>query len=192
MTVEGRISETAGRPGGAIRTVGTERPVAIIGCGQWLRGDDQAGLRVAERLAAGQLAAGPTALAASVSIRTTCAPSAELFVDAPPEALLIVVDAARSSDDFAPGTVRRIEYGADGARLPASCRTDTHAMSVEAALALAHELGMLPRTVWIYAIAGSCWDEGAAMSAPVAAAVARAAEMIRHEVAWWIAGARAE
>jgi len=121
--------------------------VCIVGCGRWLRTDDQAGLLVARELQRTGLP--------RVRILLTEAPAMDLLNGLDGISLLILVDAARSDRDHRPGTWKKIDYLARRDRLKESGMNDTHGLGVEFALSLAREIGGLPPDVWIYAVAAA-------------------------------------
>ena len=130
-----------------------------------------------------------TSEAPGVEVRTSEAPGADLAAELEGVRLLVVVDAALAGDDFPPGTWRRIDYGRDDARLIARHlarpAVSGHTLGVAEGLELARALGVLPPTVWIYVIAGGDFGYGAALTAPVEAAVSTVADQIRADVAAW-------
>lgn len=158
--------------------------VLIIGCGRSHRRDDQLGLLVAERLSA--------TLSSRARVLQTESPGADLLTELAGVELLIVIDAARG---LPPGSWRRFERfpGADGSRLefagwdghPGSC----HALGVADALVLGDRLGLLPREVWIYAVAGSDFGYGAEISASARPLIGDVAAAIAAGVASWCARA---
>jgi hydrogenase maturation protease len=152
--------------------------VCVFGCGRWLRRDDQAGLMVAEKLAQADL---PEA-----DVRATESPAADLIADLDGVGLLVVVDAAQSGPNVPAGTWRRLEYGADpgriGARPPP---VDVHQLSVDTALRLAAEMGLLPPEVWVYAAAAGDCGYGEAMTPAVEAAVSELARRIPADIEAW-------
>ena len=152
--------------------------VRVIGCGRWIRGDDQVGLLVAEALARLRLP--------RTQVETTEAPGAELFDGLRPEDLLILVDAASARNTQPTGSLVRIDYRSAPDRIGTRCRTNTHTLSVDAALELGLELGMLPADVWIYVVAAEDFGFGEEVSAPVADCIPEAVRRIRHDVEAWL------
>lgn len=135
--------------------------IVVVGAGNPDRGDDGAGVAVAECVAAAGL------------------PGVRVAVDRGDPVALIdvwegahslwVIDACRSGAP--PGTVRRFD---PAVTRPRALRT-SHGLSVVDAVELARSLGRLPARVWVYVIeAGSC-DPGASLSDPVVAAVQQVA-----------------
>lgn len=158
----------------------TIAPILIIGCGRKFRGDDQLGLMAAELLQTrrGDLPTGATIIASE-------SPCATDFVDCEPHHLLILIDAARAASGFPAGSVRRIDYHRQPDRLLDDLRTDTHTLGVETALRLGDALGLLPRDVWIYAIACDHFEFGDAPDQSLRAAVDNAANQIIADVTHW-------
>jgi hydrogenase maturation protease len=133
----------------------------IICVGNELRGDDAAGLAVAERLRARGLAA---------------------VVEQPPNLIdvwagmddVVVVDTVRSGTT-PPGTVHRI----DAARgpLPAEMRSgSTHLLGLAEAIELARVIGALPARLRVFGIEGSAFGCGEPLSDQVERAVGQVAD----------------
>lgn len=137
----------------------SERRV-VIGVGNPYRGDDGAGLAVAERARA--------CLPAEVDV-LECEQEPTRLLDAWEAAeAAVVVDAVVSGAP--PGTVHR--YDASDSPLPARVfRSSTHAFGVGDAVELARTLGRLPSRIVVYGVEGANFEAGAALSPPVLAAV---------------------
>ena len=117
-----------------------------------MRGDDAAGLVVAERVG-------------GVAHEGECSPLIDLW-DGRDE--VVLVDAAASG--AAAGTVTRFEAGDE--RLPARMlRSSTHAFGIPEAIELARSLDRLPARVTVYAIEGADFSPGGRMTAAVERAV---------------------
>lgn len=151
--------------------------VRIVGCGRSLRSDDQAGLIVAEALAFDP----PT----DCVVEATESPLADLPTSSSDADLLIVIDACLATPQLPAGRWRRIEYHGDDGLLRARRRCDTHTISVDAALELASQLGTVPPECWIYALSGTTFEYGEALSPPVAAAINPLAARIRADLRQW-------
>lgn len=132
----------------------------VIGVGNRWRGDDAAGLAVADRVR--ELAGG------TIATRTH-EDEASGLVDAwEGAARAVVVDAATSGAPA--GTVHRFAAATDP--LPANrLRSSTHAFGVPDAIELARALGRLPERLDVYAIEGAEFAVGAALTPTVARAV---------------------
>lgn len=146
-----------------------DRPL-VIGFGNRLRGDDAAGLAVAERLR-GRLP-GATVLASE-----TVPP--DLFSWWGPTSRVVLVDAACGV--LAPGAVHRF----DALEAPLPCellRVSTHTGGVAEAVELARALASLPRELVVYGIEGAAFEHGAPLSAPVARAVDEVVERVVAEL----------
>lgn len=139
----------------------------VVGFGNRLRGDDEAGLLVAE-LVRGKLP-GATVLALD-------AVPLDLYTRWTPESDVVLVDAARSGS--APGTVHRFDTMARP--LPAELlRLSTHAGGLAEAVELARALACLPAALVVFAIEGESFEPGARISQSVARAVLEvAAEVV--------------
>lgn len=145
--------------------------VLIIGVGNPSRGDDAAGLLVAERL-------GPR-LPPGVTVRA-CSGEATSLMDAWAAApAVILVDAVLSG--AAPGTVHRLDAAAEP--VPGSfLRCSTHSFGVADAIELGRALATLPQRLIIYGIEGQDFGHGTELSPPVAAALPRVAGRVLAEL----------
>lgn len=152
--------------------------VLIIGCGRWLRLDDQVGLVVAESL---RRSAPP-----GCRVLLTEAPAADIPGRLNGVELVVLVDAARSNDRHPPGSTERLDFAEHRAHLRSRADTDTHCLSVDLGLSLASEMGWLPSTVWIYAIAADDCGHGEELTPRVAAAAKEAARRIMDDIAAWM------
>lgn len=148
--------------------------VCILGCGRWSMGDDQAGLRAAELLAARGL---PGCL-----VRVSESPGTDL-----PDGsfatfdMLILIDAAPASPTHPAGTVHVFEYPRDAERLPARRGTDSHSFGVAAGLRLAQALGVLPGRVRIYVLFGEAFERSLEMSREVELGIKKLAEQVAKD-----------
>lgn len=143
----------------------------VIGIGNADRGDDAAGLLVAQRLAARR-------------------PPGVVVVESGGEAgalldawrgtdFVVVVDA--TSGAGRPGSVHR--YEADARPLPASFgHASTHSLGLAAAVELARALGELPPRLVVVGIEGHDFGAGAALSPEVRQGLDRAFELVRGEL----------
>ena len=154
------------------------RSVRVIGCGRRFRRDDQVGLVVAEAIAALQ--------PRQTQVQTTEAPCADLFDGLRTDDLLILVDAARAGSELPGGSLVRIDYRDAPQRIGQKCRTNTHTWSVDAALELGEQLGMLPEDVWIYAVAAEDFAFGDELSEPTAGCIQEAARRICSDIEAWL------
>ncbi len=151
--------------------------IVIVGCGRWLRGDDQAGLLAAEALLGMKLP--------DVRVYASESPAADIALYAADARMLVLIDAARAGPDLPAGTWRRLDYRDMKSRLRESTSASAHTISVATALALAERLGTLPSQVWIYAIGAQSTEPGSTISAVVARAVQDVSAAIRHDVIDW-------
>jgi hydrogenase maturation protease len=145
--------------------------VVVVGVGNAYRGDDAAGLAVAERIR-GRVPVGVAVV--------ECEQEPTRLLDAWHAAdVALVVDAATSGAP--PGTVHR--FDTSEGPLPARVfRSSPHAFGVGDAVELARALGRLPGRVVVYGIEGADFTAGAALSAPVEAAVGRVVAEVEEEV----------
>jgi hydrogenase maturation protease len=151
-------------------TIGDE-PVVVVGVGNSYRGDDAAGLLVANTLA-GTLPDG-------VALHR-CEQEPSRIMDAWGGAeAAIVVDAV--SGDEPPGTLHLFDASTEP--LPARAfRSSTHALGIGEIVELARAMGSLPRRVLVYGIEAGSFEPGHPVTPPVAAAVQAVAESIRADV----------
>lgn len=146
----------------------------VVGFGNRWRGDDAAGLAVAERLAerlAGRLP--------GVTVRACERPPPDLFAWWEPASRVVLVDAAAQAG--APGSVHR--FDAVAAPLPCELlRVSTHGGGVAEAVELARALGGLPRELVVFALEGASFEHGAPLSAPARRAVDEVVEALLAEL----------
>jgi hydrogenase maturation protease len=135
----------------------------VIGVGNALRGDDGAGIAVAQRLHGLACDEEPSRL-----IEAWEGAGAAILVDS-------VVSGAP------PGTLHRFDASTEP--IPArALRSSTHAIGLAETIELARALGKLPARVVVYGIEGASFDAGAALSPDVEAAVSRLVETIEEEL----------
>ena len=135
----------------------------VIGVGNALRGDDAAGLAVAEQVRA--------SVPDGVAVRV-CEEEPTRLIDAFGDAdVAFVVDAV--STGRAAGTVHR--FDASDAPVPSrELRSSTHALGIGEALELARALGRLPRRTVVFGVEGSDFVARDGMTPAVADGVAHA------------------
>ncbi len=168
---------------------GTTSPARalIVGCGRSLWSDDQAGLRVADHLAAQPLA--------GARVSRTEAPGGDILTELDGQQLLIVIDAARGTALGPPGRLTLIQLRARGRPADdprrvawiAESKASAHALGVMDALNVAESIGTLPPEVWVAAIRGRRFDFGEALSPEVASGLGAACEQLRQWLAAWLA-----
>jgi len=145
--------------------------VVVVGLGNPGRGDDGVGPAVAARV--GELLGDDGGLVRVVGHEDPV----ELLETWAGADLAVVVDAVRTGGE--PGTVLVLEAGGDAEPLTEEpwggpARGGTHAFGLAAAVELARVLDRLPSRVAVVGVEAAGWAAGAALSAPVAAAVPRA------------------
>lgn len=158
------------------------RKVLIVGCGRWLRRDDQIGLMVAQSLL--------TVTPPDSDVFMTEAPATDIPNMLNDKELLIIVDAARSGAGHPPGSFERLNYRDHFDSIRSRSERDTHSLGVDIGLTLAGELGRLPATVWIYAIAIEDCKFGEDTSPWFAGVAKSVAGRVRADVAAWAARRR--
>lgn len=146
--------------------------VVVIGVGNALRGDDAAGLAVAEAIRA----SAPDDVAVRV-----CEEEPSRLIDAFGDAeVAFLVDAV--STGAPPGTVHRFD-ASDAPVRSLELRSSTHALGIGETLELARALGRLPRRTVVVGIEGTDFVARDGMTPAVAAGVAQAAAALLEEVA---------
>jgi hydrogenase maturation protease len=146
--------------------------VLVIGLGNALRHDDDAGLEVARLVRA----------------RVDASAIAVLEYEGEPLGLIerwssataaILVDATRSG--AAPGAITRFDAAAGPMPSELGGSPSTHAVGLAEAVELARELGRLPARVVVYGVEGARFDAGSGLSPEVRAAVPSLAEAVARE-----------
>jgi hydrogenase maturation protease len=145
--------------------------VRVIGVGQRDRGDDAAGLAVAERLLA--------VAADTVDVVFGGADAAALLAQFEGVPAAIVVDCARGGG--APGSILRL--GADIACWPPARATSSHGNALADALALGAALGCLPPRLAVFAVVGQAFGRGAPLSPAVRLAIPELARQVMQAAA---------
>jgi hydrogenase maturation protease len=143
-------------------------PVRVIGVGNLLRADDAAGILVARRLRARP----------GVRILEQNGEPAALLEALRGARAAFVADAAAGSE---PGRVHRLD--AVKQTLPAGLfACSTHGVGVAEAIELARALGALPPVCLVYALEGTRFENGAALSEALARALPEAAARIEADL----------
>jgi hydrogenase maturation protease len=135
----------------------------VIGIGNALRGDDGAGVAVAERLRG-----------------VACDEEPSRLIEAWEGAeAVVLIDTVVSGAP--PGTLHRFDASAEP--IPArALRSSTHAIGLGETIELARALGKLPPHVVVYGIEGASFATGAPLSPDVAEAVSRLVNTIEEEL----------
>ena len=135
----------------------------VIGVGNPMRGDDAAGVAVAERLR--------DRVPAGVEV-VSCAEEPSRLIETWEGAdAVVLVDTVASGAP--PGTLHRFDAGAEP--IPArELRSSTHAIGIAETIELARALGRLPERVVVYGIEGGGYVPGSELTAPVEAGVEQA------------------
>jgi hydrogenase maturation protease len=146
--------------------------VVVIGVGNGMRGDDAAGLAVAEQVRA--------SVPDDVAVRI-CEEEPTRLIDAFGEAeVAFLVDAV--STGAPAGTVHRFD-ASDGPVPSLDRRSSTHALGIGEALELARALGRLPSRTVVFGVEGSDFVAREGMTPAVADGVARVSATLLKEVA---------
>ncbi|MBN2562508.1 MAG: hydrogenase maturation protease [Phycisphaerae bacterium] len=163
----------------------SEGRVVLVGCGRWLRRDDQAGLLVAGAIERGGWGRRPDDAPADIAIYATESPGVDLVTLLDGVDLLVVVDAAEQGPGYPPGGWQRIDYRRSPDRVKHSGGSDAHTLGVGTALELAGQMDRLPADVWIYAISVATVDYGEAVSAEVQEAIQSLSRRIPSDIEIW-------
>lgn len=155
-----------------------KKDICVVGCGRWLGGDDQVGLRVVEFLL--QESGIPNA-----RFVLTESPATDILDCLADASLLIVIDAAKPSRTQQTAPFARLDYWRNRDRIRCRAERDTHALSVDLALSVADELGLLPPEVWIYAVPVPIPELDDEMTESVAALIPQLALTIQSDVKHW-------
>jgi hydrogenase maturation protease len=137
------------------------RRTVVIGIGNRLRGDDAAGVLVAEQLR-------PRVPEGVEVVSCDEEPSRLMEAWEGAESVLLVDTV---SSDAPPGTLHRFEAGDE--TVPArTFRSSTHAIGIADTIELARALGRLPRRVRVYGIEAGGYETGSPLTPAVESAVA--------------------
>ena len=143
----------------------------VIGIGNRLRGDDAAGVVVAEQLR-------PRVRDGVEVVSCDEEPSRLMEAWEGAESVLLVDTVSSGSP---PGTLHRVEVGEQA--VPArTFRSSTHAIGIADTIELARALGRLPRRVRIYGIEAGGFTTGAALTPAVESAVAFLVKDVLHDL----------
>ena len=158
--------------------------VVVIALGNRFRGDDGIGPMVAERLRknSADRAGGGIDGCTVVEGKDDAMALVSAWENA---ALAVVIDAAVSG--AAPGTVRRLEAGAQPLSKDVA-RCSSHGLGLAEAVELGKALGRTPGRLVIFAVEAGTLEQGAAMSPQVAAAVDAVVRDVEAEVALFADG----
>lgn len=144
-------------------------PWTVIGIGNSLRGDDGVGTAVAERV---------RGMPGIERVIGDGDPFEVADLLSGPHNVLLI-DATRGGGE--PGAITVWEPAVSSSARP-RVGASSHGFGAEAAIELAAALGQLPQRVVVVGVEGACF-EGGGLSAPVAAAIERAAAAVAEVVA---------
>lgn len=146
--------------------------IVVIGVGNAIRGDDGAGLAVAEEVR--------NRAADAVDVRV-CEEEPSRLIDALGDAdVAFIVDAV--STGASGGSVHR--FDASDKAIPArELRSSTHALGIAETLELARALGRLPRRTVVFGVEGLDFTAHEGLTPAVADGVVHAAAAVLKEVA---------
>ena len=144
--------------------------VLVIGIGNELRGDDGAGIAVAQRLRA----------TAELDVRELRGEPTSLLDEWQNHDAVVLVDTMRSGAQ--PGTIRRIDASQSPIPSGLGGSTSTHAFGLAETLELARAVGRLPMRLVVYTIEGCRFEAGAPMSDAVRSGVDELAGRVLGEI----------
>jgi len=146
------------------------RGVVVIGVGNAFRGDDAAGLAIADRVVdLGQQNGIEVLSHAGESLGLL-----ELWTGA-----TAVLLAESIWSGVAPGTIVRVDASSD--QVPSAFEGfSSHAFGIAQAVELSRTLGTLPPTAVVFGVEGASYELGAPLSQPVLAAIDSAADLVRR------------
>jgi len=145
----------------------------IIGCGNRDRGDDQAGIVVAERL-----------LALGITAEVHNGDALELLEKWHADEDVILVDAVVTGSRC--GNLHVWDSGLSGDSLPHVAEpkaVSSHGLDIAKAIELGRALGRFPRRLRVYGIEGMRFDQGAEASPEVAETIDSLVRQIQAELA---------
>lgn len=158
--------------GDAMRSLRMKKSILVIGIGTEFRGDDGAGLRVAQGLQREDLPR-------SVAVREMKGDGAALMALWKDSSHVILVDAITAG--LPPGSVIRIDARKE--LVPASLfATSSHSFGLAQALAISLALNELPPCVTLFGIQAKSFQVGADLSPEVQKAVRETSDAIRSEL----------
>ena len=143
----------------------------VIGVGNPLRGDDAAGVSVAERL-------GPRVPDGVEVVSCNEEPSRLMEAWEGAESVLLVDTVSSGAP---PGTLHRFDAG-DEAVPARTFRSSTHAIGIADTIELARALGRLPHRVRVYGIEAGGFTTGAELTPAVDSAVAFLVKDVLHDL----------
>lgn len=146
--------------------------ILVIGLGNPFRGDDAAGLLVAETI--------QTLHFPGVRVVAGVSDGASLVVLWKEVASCYVVDCTVSGAPV--GTIRRYDVPKDSIPERLFSSFSTHAFSVTQAVALARQLGRLPERLVVFGIEGYCFETGRPPSPEVTQGVEAVVQQISADV----------
>ncbi|MHB9075435.1 MAG: hydrogenase maturation protease [Desulfobaccales bacterium] len=150
--------------------------IKVIGVGNAWRGDDAAGLMVAQRLRQEDFP--------SVEIAENPGTGGSILEAWKNAARVIVVDAVVSGGF--PGAIYRFNAHDPAASFPVASSASSHGWGVAEAVALSRLFQELPPVLIIYGIEGEDFTLGNGLSPAVAAAIPETARRIAQEIQTWL------
>lgn len=144
-----------------------QSPILVIGIGNENRGDDGAGLVVAQQIRAERLP--------HVRVVVQSGDAADLIDLWQQAQRVYLIDAMVTGASL--GTVQRFDIQA-GALHVHLAQTSSHLFGVAQAIELGRVIGSLPPSLIVYGIEGKCFEHGAGLSVEVEAAVNAVVEEI--------------
>ena len=150
----------------------------VVGVGRTRLGDDAVGIEVADRLR--------KSLAGLARVIVDASTGWEALNAIEDERLLVLIDAAQENEQLPVGSWRRFEFPNDQETIVKYSLRDTHTMSVDSMLRMGRALDWLPSRVWIYVIAGRCFQPETDLSPSIAAIIEPVAAQIETDIRSWL------
>jgi hydrogenase maturation protease len=149
-----------------------QNDILLIGAGNMYRSDDALGLCAAREVA--------RRMPGRVVVKEVDGGGTSMLEAWEGAETVLIIDAVRSGEPA--GTLCRID--ASTQRLPLRfLTTSSHSFGVAQAIETARELHRLPRTIIVYGIEGSSFEQGTGLSDPVIRSMPALIAMIEHDIA---------
>jgi len=148
--------------------------VRVVGLGSLHGGDDGVGVWAAETMR--------RILPPEVDVRIDATGGAGFHSWCEEVDVLVLIDAAEARPGFSPGTVLRVDYRAEPGAFQALAIPGTHGIGLPNTLALAKQIGVLPREVIVYAVAAERFEQGEPLSDAVCRSLMNLVRSVRSDI----------
>ncbi len=150
----------------------------IVGIGNRMRGDDAAGILLADALA--------DRLGGAARVESNPYMLWNLLQTGTKQPFLALVDAAQANPGFQVGQWRRFNFPEEVDQISEAVLRNTHSVDVVSMLQLGQTLSILPPHVRIYAVAGSDFQMTDRVSLPLAKHLANIESEIEKDLVSWL------